>query len=168
MGLLQRGEVDVGFLGGAEIDRYGNVNTTLIRARRTPTVRLPGSEGAGDIASLAQRLVVMMEHEHRRLRTHVDYVTSPRFGDGPGWRERMGLPRGGPAALITTRGVFTFPRETCLATLMSRHPGVSVADIKAETSWPLVTADEIGVTPPPDSSELAIIREYDPDGFWTR
>jgi glutaconate CoA-transferase subunit B len=167
MGLLQRGDVDVGFIGGAQIDRYGNVNTTCVGPLAAPSVRLPGSGGGADIASSARRLVVMMEHERRRFRPRVDFVTSPGFGDSPGWRERVGLARGGPAALITTLGMFTFPPATCEATLERCHPGVSVRDVQSETGWPVAVADPIGTTEPPSSQELAIIREYDPRHFWT-
>lgn len=167
MALLQRGEVDVGFIGGAEIDRYGNVNTTCIGEPAAPTVRLPGSGGAADIAALAHRLVVIMEHKRHRFRSQVDYVTSPGFGDGPGWRERVGLRRGGPSALITTLGMFAFPSDTCEATLVSCHPGVSVDDVQAETQWPVAGADSLPTTLAPTLEELAVIREYDPEHFWT-
>ena len=96
MALLQQGLVDLGFIGGAEIDRYGNLNTSYIGDWRRPKVRLPGSGGGADIASLAKRFVVIMPQEKHRFRERVDFITSPGFGDGAGWRERVGLPGGGP------------------------------------------------------------------------
>jgi glutaconate CoA-transferase subunit B len=167
MSLLQRGDVDLGFIGGAEIDEHGNLNTTMIGPTDAPSVRLPGSGGAADIACLAKRTIVIMPHERRRLRQRVDYVTSPGYGDGPGWRARMGLPGGGPAALITTLGVFGFDAESGTATLLSYHPGVRLDDIQRETEWPLRVASDVHPTPPPTAEELAIIRGYDPTGFWT-
>jgi glutaconate CoA-transferase subunit B len=168
MSLLQRGDVDLGFIGGAEIDRYGNLNTSYIGSWETPSVRLPGSGGAADIACLAKRLVVIMPHERRRFRSRVDYVTSPGYGSGPGWRERAGLPGGGPAALITTMGVFSYDRDSGEAVLRTHHPGVRVEDIQRETGEFLRIAGDVGPTPAPTPDELAVIRQYDPTGFWTR
>ncbi len=167
MGLLQRGEVDAGFLGGAEIDRHGNLNTTAIGADRArPDVALPGSGGGADIASLAHRLVVIMPHEKRRLRERVDFVTSPGYGTGGDWRSRVGLPRGGPSALITTLGVFRFVDGD--AVLASVHPGRSIEDVRASTGWELAVAPDVRETETPPADVLAIIRGYDPGGFWTR
>ena len=168
MSLLQRGEVDLGFIGGAEIDAFGNVNTSYLGSWEHPTVRLPGSGGAADIACLAQRLVVMMPHECRRLRPRVDYVTSPGFGEGAGWRQRVGLPGSGPAALITTLGVFRYDAATGGAVLASHHPGITTDEVQAETGYPLRIAADVHATPEPTAAELTIIREYDPTGFWTR
>lgn len=152
MGLLQQGAVDAGFIGGAEMDRHGNLNTTAIGADRAhPTVQLPGSGGGADIASLAKRLIVMMPHDKRRLREKVDFITSP--GDHA-------------SVLITTLGVLRFvDRE---AVLSSWHPGASVEQCVANTGWPLCVAPDVRETETPDSTVLRIIREYDHDGFWTR
>lgn len=167
MGLLQRGDVDAGFIGGAEIDKHGNLNTTAIGTdRHHPTVQLPGSGGGADIASLAKRLIVIMPHDKRRLREHVDFVTSPGYGSGGNWRRSVGLPRGGPAVLITTLGVFRFAGGE--AVLESFHAHSSEADCVANTGWPLRVAPEVRMTEPPSPEVLAIIREYDPEGFWTR
>jgi glutaconate CoA-transferase subunit B len=166
MGLLQRGDVHAGFIGGAEIDVHGNLNTTAIGARSHPKVQLPGSGGGADIASLAQRLIVIMPHDRRRLREKVDFVTSPGYGSGAGWRESVGLPRGGPSVLITTLGVFRFHDGS--AVLASFHPGASVDRIRQETDWPLAVAPGVRETEPPTRDALRIIREYDPTGFWTR
>ena len=167
MGLLQRGDVHAGFIGGAEIDVHGNLNTTAIGADRAhPDVQLPGSGGGADIASLAHRLIVIMPHDRRRLREKVDFVTSPGYGTGGGWRRGAGLPRGGPTVLITTLGVFRFARGS--AVLESYHPGASVARIREETGWPLATEAGVRETEPPSAEVLRIIRAYDPEGFWTR
>ncbi|MGH2500630.1 MAG: CoA-transferase subunit beta [Candidatus Limnocylindria bacterium] len=167
MGLLQRGDVDAGFIGGAEIDRHGNLNTTAIGPERArPQVQLPGSGGGADIASLAHRLIVIMAHDRRRLRERVDHITSPGYGDGGDWRARVGLPRGGPSVLITTLGVFRFVGGE--AVLVSHHAHSSVEECAARTGWPLRVADEVTVTEPPSAEVLGIIRDYDPQGFWTR
>jgi glutaconate CoA-transferase subunit B len=167
MGLLQRGDVHAGFIGGAEIDVHGNLNTTAIgEDRARPEVQLPGSGGGADIASLAHRLIVIMPHHRRRLRKKVDFVTSPGYGAGGEWRRRAGLPRGGPSVLITTLGVFRFVDGA--AVLASHHPGVSLDRIRDETEWPLTVASDAGETEPPRADVLRIIRDYDPEGFWTR
>ena len=167
MGLLQRGEVHAGFIGGAEIDVHGNLNTTAIgRDRAHPKVQLPGSGGGADIASLAQRLIVVMPHDRRRLRASVDFVTSPGYGTGGDWRTRVGLPRGGPSVLITTLGVFRFADGS--AVLESFHGGSSVDRIRAETGWDLRVAPSVRETERPSEEVLRIIRAYDPHGFWTR
>ncbi len=167
MGLLQRGEIEAGFIGGAEIDRHGNLNTTAIGADRAcPTVQLPGSGGGADIASLAGRLIVIMPHDKRRLRERVDFITSPGYGEGGDWRTRVGLPRGGPAVLITTLGVFRF--EGGEAVLVSYHSASSVEDVRANTGWDLRVSRHVRPTDEPSAEVLAIIRGYDPQGFWTR
>lgn len=168
MGLLQQGLVDLGFIGGAEVDRFGNLNTSCIGGWRAPKVRLPGSGGAADIASLSRRFVIIMPHERHRLRDRVDHVTSPGHGDGAGWRERVGLPGGGPAALITTLGVFRFDPATKEAVLHSFHPGRSVEEVRAETGWALKVAPAARETPPPTDAELRLVRALDPRGVWTR
>ena len=167
MGLLQRGDVDAGFIGGAEIDRQGNLNTTAIGADRNhPTVQLPGSGGGADIASLAKRLIVIMPHDRRRLRERVDFITSPGYGSGGEWRRSVGLPRGGPAVLITTLGVFRFASGE--AVLESYHAHSTAAECVANTGWPLRVGPEVRQTEPPSAEVLTIIRDYDPEGFWTR
>jgi glutaconate CoA-transferase subunit B len=166
MSLLQRGDVGLGFIGGAEVDRHGNLNTSYIGDPARPVVKLPGSGGAADIAALARRFVMIMQHEKRRLRERVDYITSPGYGDGSaGWRQQVGLTGGGPSALITTLGVFGF--EDGEAVLRSYHPFTTIAEIAAATGWPLRAVPEVPPTPAPTADELAIIRAYDPGGFWT-
>ena len=166
MSLLQSGRVNLGFLGAAEVDRFGNLNSTQVASEKG-MVRLPGSGGACDIASLAHRFVVLLEHDKRRLPERVSYVTSPGNGDGPGWRKRVGLPRGGPSAVITTKAVLRFG-EDGEAYLASVHPGISVEDVLSNTGWMLRVADQVASTPMPTTAELLAIREYDKEGFWTK
>ena len=165
MSLLQSGRVHLGFLGAAEVDRFGNLNSTQVEGPNGP-IRLPGSGGACDIASLAQRFVAMIEHTPQRLPERVSYITSPGNGDGPGYRKRRGLPRGGPVAVITTKAVLRFG-EDAEAYLHTHHPGVTVEDVIAATGWKLRVSYEVSETEPPSSHELHAIREYDKEGFWT-
>ncbi len=166
MSLLQSGRVHLGFLGAAEVDRFGNLNSTEVRGSKGLT-RLPGSGGACDIASLAQRFVVLLEHSKQRLPERVSYVTSPGNGDGAGWRKRTGLPRGGPSAVITTKAVLRFS-EDGEAYLASVHPGVEADDAIRNTGWKLKVGAEVVTTLEPSAAELKAIREYDKDGFWTK
>ncbi len=169
MALMAQGHVDLGFIGGAEVDRFGNLNTSYVGDPAKPKVKLPGSGGGADIAILSRRWVTLMSHERRRLVEKVSFVTSPGYGDGtPGWRERHGLLGGGPAAIITTLCVLRFPAEGGQAYLASVHPGHTAAEVRAETGWDLKLADPVVETPPPSDFELAAIRRFDPEGFWTR
>ncbi len=167
MSILQQGLVDVSFIGGAEIDRFGNINTTAIGSHERPTVRLPGSGGGCDLASLAKRFLAIMAHEPRRFVERVDYITSPGFGEGGTWREDVGLPGGGPSTVITTLGVLRFDATSKEMILHSVHPGVTVEDVKAATGWALQVATDVCETPPPTASELQLLRAFDPQGFWT-
>jgi len=166
MSLLQSGRVDLGFLGAAEVDRFGNLNSTEVRGTRG-NIRLPGSGGACDIASLAHRFVVLLEHSKQRLPERVSYITSPGNGDGPGWRERVGLPRGGPSAVITTKAVLRFGADG-EAFLASVHPGIEVDDVLTSTGWKLRLGNNVTQTPTPTAGELTAIRKYDKQGFWTQ
>lgn len=162
MSRLQRGDVDIGFLGGAEVDRHGNLNTTRVRSG-TREIRLPGSGGACDIAHLADRTVLVMPHEPRRFVEEVNYVTSP----GHGGDDRPG---GGPSALVTSEATFGFADGELY--LRSTHPGVAVEEVLADFPWEVKTAGEVGEgrvteTDPPTARELELIRDLDPDGFWT-
>ncbi len=165
MGLLQSGRVNLGFLGAAEVDKYGNLNSTQVNGKNG-IVRLPGSGGACDIASMAHRFVALLEHGKHRLPERVSYITSPGNGDGPGWRKRMGLPRGGPSAVITTKCVLRFGEdgEAYAATI---HPGVTEDDVVSNTGWKLKVAVDWKPTPEPNDAELKAIRDYDKKGFWT-
>src|SRR5438067_5814967 len=166
MSLLQSGRVNLGFLGAAEVDRFGNLNSTQVKGK-DGMVRLPGSGGACDIASLAQRFVAMVEHSKHRLPARVSYVTSPGNGEGAGWRKKVGLPRGGPSAVITTKAVLRFG-EDGEAYLASVHPGIEVDDVLANTGWKLRVGEDLAQTVEPTADELSAIREYDKEGFWTK
>ena len=166
MSLLQSGRVHLGFLGAAEVDRFGNLNSTEVKGAKG-LVRLPGSGGACDIASLAQRFVVLLEHSKARLPERVSFITSPGNGDGQGWRRRVGLPRGGPSAVITTKAVLRFD-EDGEAYLASIHPGVEVDDVLRNTGWKLRVSEALTPTLEPSAEELGVIRDYDKDGFWTK
>lgn len=169
MSMLQRGDVDMSFIGGAQVDRFGNLNTSYIGGIAPGKIetRLPGSGGACDLACLAKRHIIIMAHEKRRFVPRVDYITSPGYGEGIGWRERVGLVRGGPAAVITTLGVLRFDPATREMILDSVHPGVTVEQIVASTGWALRVAPEVTQTPEPTAAELALLRRFDPQGFWT-
>jgi glutaconate CoA-transferase, subunit B len=166
MHLLQSGRVDLGFIGAAEVDRFGNLNTHWVRDGGTRT-RLPGSGGAADIASMAKRCIIIMNHERRRFVPQVQYITSPGYGTGAGWRERHGLSGGGPSRVITSMGIFSFDPATKEMVLTSHHPGTSVEEIKKQTGWLLRVAEDARETPPPNTDELSAVRKYDPKGVWT-
>lgn len=169
MSLMAQGQVDLGFIGGAEVDRFGNLNTSYVGDPRRPAVKLPGSGGGADIAILSRRWVTLMSHERRRLVDRVSFVTSPGHGDGtPGWRERNGLLGGGPVAIITTLGVLRFPQGGGEAYLASVHRGHTIDEVRARTAWDLHVAPDVKETSPPTQAELAAIRRFDPEGFWTR
>jgi glutaconate CoA-transferase subunit B len=167
MGLLQNGTVDISFLGGAQVDRFGNLNTSYVMDSGGLSVRLPGSGGACDLAGLAKRHIIIMAHEKHRFVQKVDYITSPGYGDGPGWRERAGLPRGGPSAVITSLGIMKFDPVSKKMFLFSIHPGVTVRDVLDNTGWPLEVAGKPEKTLVPTENELKALRELDPEGYWT-
>jgi glutaconate CoA-transferase subunit B len=168
MGLMAAGRVDLGLLGGAEVDRYGNVNSTEVEGALPGTAtRLPGSGGAADIASLARRTVVLIPQEKRRLVERVRFRTSPGFGDGPGFRERVGLPPGGPSAIVTTHAVFRFDRALEESYLYEVYEGVTVDHVLVGMSYTPRIAQPLGMTKPFQDEEVAALRRIDPEGFWT-
>ena len=165
MALMAQGHVDLGFIGGAEVDRFGNLNTSYVGPPAQPSVKLPGSGGGADIAILSRRWVTLMTHERRRLVDRVSFVTSPGHGDGSrGWRRRHGLSGGGPAAIITTLCVFRFPAEGGAAYLDSVHPGHTVDEVREATGWTIGGEHDVKVTPRPTVAELAEIRRRSPGG----
>jgi len=166
MGPLASGRVALGFLGAAQVDRYGNLNSTHVEGERGP-VRLPGSGGACDIACLAGRTVALMKHEATRLVPRVDYITSPGWGEGRGWRASVGLSRGGTSALITTRGVIRFDSPDRVGRLASFHPGESIDSVRENTGWNLEAAADCRETPEPTPEEISALKRYDPERFWT-
>jgi glutaconate CoA-transferase, subunit B len=167
MALLAQGAVDLGFIGGAEVDKFGNLNTSYVGDVSRPRTKLPGSGGGADIAILSRRWVTLMSHERRRLVERVSYVTSPGYGNGAGWRAKHGLPGAGPAAIVTTMAVLRFPPEGGEAFLASVHPGFGVDEVRAATGWDLAVAPGVITTPEPTDRELEQIRRLDPQGFWT-
>jgi glutaconate CoA-transferase subunit B len=165
MGQLQRGRVDAGFIGGAEIDRFGNINTSYIGDIAKPRVKLPGSGGAADIAAMAKRLVAIMNHQKRRFVEKVDYVTSPGFLDGGQARSKAGL-GGGPAAVITDRCILRPHGPDQELHLASVHPGHSAEEVRGHTGWDLKPRPGLTETLPPSREELAALHAIDKDGVW--
>jgi len=159
--------VDLSFIGGAQVDRFGNLNTSYIGGIESIETRLPGSGGACDLACLARRHIIVMAHEKRRFVPRVDYITSPGYGDGGQWRQDVGLPRGGPSTVITTLGILRFEDESHEMTLASVHPGVTAAMVVENTGWPLRVCANLAQTPEPSEKELAKLRSFDPHGYWT-
>ncbi|MBM3598427.1 MAG: CoA-transferase [Alphaproteobacteria bacterium] len=166
MGLMQGGRVDAGFIGGAEIDRYGNLNTSYIGGIERPKVKLPGSGGAADIAAMAKRLLVIMNHEKHRFVERVGFVTSPGWLAGGEARRRAGLAQGGPAAVITDRAVLRPHGPDHELHLASVHPGQTIDGVRAATGWDLKCLPGAGETPAPGERELAALHTIDKDGFW--
>ncbi len=155
---LQPGRIDVGFLSGAQLDRYGNINTTVIGTYDEPVVRLPGSGGAPEIATSCHEVTVVMRHKLRAFVEQVDFVTSVGRGTGPGDRALLGLRGAGPVRVITDLGVLEPDPETAELVLTALHPGVTVEQARAETGWTLQIATDLGVTPAPTTAELATLR----------
>ena len=170
MSTAQMGHIDYGFLGAAQIDKYGNINTTAIGSYEKPTVRLPGSGGANDVGSLCWRTIILMQQDTRRFVERVDFITTPGHLSGPGAREKAGLPAGtGPYRVITQLGIMGFDEKTKRMTLLSVHPGITVDQVKANTGFELIVPDKVTVTEPPTKKELDKLRkEIDPAGMVLR
>ncbi|GAP07713.1 acyl CoA:acetate/3-ketoacid CoA transferase, beta subunit [Anaerolinea thermolimosa] len=165
---LQRGNVDVGFLGGAQIDRYGNINATVIGEYTHPRVRLPGSGGSMEIAAWANRCYIITPHQKRRFPERVDFCTSAGFLSGKGERQAAGVRGSGPQAVVTNLGILE-PDENGELILTALHPGATLADARENTGWPLRTAAELKETVPPSAEELRILREeLDPQGIYLK
>ena len=166
---LQGGRIDVGFLGGAQIDRHGNLNTTVIGSYLAPTVRLPGSGGACEIAINAREIFVIMRQGRRSFVEHIDFQTSPgNLAARPSTDTDARRPGRGPTVVITDLAVYRFD-DAGEMEVASLHPGISRDDVRAAMSWEPRWADEIGVTEPPSTDELRLIREeLDPAGVYTR
>ncbi|MHC1724826.1 MAG: CoA-transferase subunit beta [Syntrophobacteraceae bacterium] len=167
---LTYGEFDIGFLAGAQVDKFGNVNSTVIGDYSKPKVRFPGSGGANAIATFAKKHVLIFVHRKHQFVDKVDYITSPGYLSGPGARENCGCPAGtGPSAVITTLGVLRFDKDTKEMYLETVHPKVTVEEVKANTSWDLQVAPTVTETEPPTAEEIRIIREeLDPYGIYIR
>ncbi len=161
METCQRGLMDYTFLGGAQIDAYGNLNSTMIGTDYArPKVRLPGSGGACDLASFCRRTMVVTPHDPRRFVAKLDFLTSPGYLTGPGAREAVGLPPGtGPYRVITDLAVMGYDEPTRRMTVLTLHPGVHLDAVRKATGFELLTHDPVGVTAPPSELELRILRE---------
>jgi glutaconate CoA-transferase subunit B len=165
---LQRGLIDVGFLGGAQIDRYGNVNATVIGDYAHPKVRLPGSGGSAEIAAWANRTYLLTPHQKRRFPEKCDFVTGAGFLTGGASRAGAGVRGGGPQAVVTDIGVLE-PDERGELTLVALHPEQTVEKARANTGWDLKVAAEVRLTEPPTAAELQLLREeLDPQGIYLK
>lgn len=170
MNYLQAGRIQVAFLGAAQIDRFGNLNSTVIGDYHNPKVRLPGSGGACEIAIHAKKIFLIMRLKKRAFVEKLDFFTSPGHLNGkPGEREAMGIPGSGPQLLVSDMGNFYFDKTTGEMTLASIRPGVTVEQIQAEISWPLKIGSDLKEADPPTHEELQIIRrELDPKGIYSK
>ncbi|GAA4358266.1 CoA-transferase subunit beta [Angustibacter luteus] len=156
---LQPGRIDVGFLGAAQLDRFANINTTMVGGTYdAPAVRLPGAGGAPEIAASCREVVVVVRQSPRTFVRELEFVTSVGFGSGPGDRERWGLRGAGPRVVITDLGVLEPDPSTCELTLTSLHPGATVEQARAATGWDLRVAADVASTRPPDADELRVLR----------
>lgn len=155
---LQAGRIDVGFLGAAQIDRYANINTTVIGEYEAPKVRLPGAGGAPEIAASCREVIVIMRHNRRAFVEAVDFVTSVGHGSGPGDRQRLGLRGAGPTRVITDLGVLEPDPDSRELVLTGVHPGIEVAQVEEATGWQLKVAENVVVTPEPTDAELSVVR----------
>src|SRR5215472_12804561 len=164
--LLQRGYVDIGFMGGAQIDQYGNLNSSFIGDPQRPETRLPGTGGGNDIASLT-RMIVAMRHERRRFVERVDFVTSPGFLSGADRRRRAGLMAGGMYRVVTDLGIFGFEERSKRMELQGLHRGVTSDQVQTNTGFELLIAADLEITEPPTEHELAELRRLDPDRLYT-
>jgi glutaconate CoA-transferase, subunit B len=165
---LQAGLIDAAFLGGAQIDRYGNLNTTVIGDYADPKVRLPGSGGACEIAIHARKILVIMRQAQRSFVERIDFRTSPGHSGDPDHDRQRGWSGSGPTSVVTDLGTYGFDEETGEMTLLTLHPGVTLDQVRESTGWEIRVSDELGETPRPTEDELRLIRtELDPQGVYT-
>lgn len=164
--LLQRGYVDVGFMGGAQIDRYGNLNSSFIGDSANPKIRLPGTGGGNDISSLTN-MIVAMKHEKRRFVADVDFITSPGWVKGGRSREERGLKQGGMWRVVTDLALMGFDETTREMKVLSLHPGVTREKVQENTGFELLFEDHVETTEPPRPEELQILRQLDPQRIYT-
>jgi glutaconate CoA-transferase, subunit B len=158
---LQGGRIDVGFLGAAQLDRFGNINTTVVGDYAAPTVRLPGAGGAPEIAASCREVIITLRHGTRAFVEKLDFVTSVGHGAGPGDRERLGMPGRGPGAVITDLGILRPDPTSAKLVLVSVHPGIDVEQVRDATGWPLQVADDLAVTAVPTEVELRTLRSFE-------
>ncbi len=164
-----RGFIDYGFLGGAQIDPYGNLNSTIIGPQHhPPKVRLPGSGGANDVGSLCWKNIIIMRHDARRFVPKVDFITTPGYLSGPGAREAAGLaPGSGPIRVVSTLALLDFDEESKWMRLLATNPGVTVQQVVENTGFELIVPGQVGQNEPPTEEELRILRdEVDPERFY--
>jgi acyl CoA:acetate/3-ketoacid CoA transferase beta subunit len=148
------------------IDQFGNINTTVIGDWQRPKVRLPGSGGANDIGSLCHQTIIILRQDKRKFASQIDFVTTPGYLDGPGARERAGLPLDtGPYRVITQLGVYDFDEATKRLRLLALHPGVTLDDIRANSSFEILMPAHVPTTQPPTEAERRLLREIDPTGM---
>jgi glutaconate CoA-transferase subunit B len=161
METCQRGMIDYTFLGGAQIDAFGNLNSTMIgQDYSKPKVRFPGSGGANDLASLCWRIMVVTNHDKRRFVEKLDFVTTPGYLNGPGAREAAGLPADtGPYRVITDLAVMGYHETSKRMQVLSLHPGVTMDQVRANTGFAIEAVSAVTTTPPPGDEELRILRE---------
>jgi glutaconate CoA-transferase, subunit B len=164
--LLQRGYVDIGFMGGAQIDRFGNLNSSRIGPAEHPKIRLPGSGGGNDISSLTN-MIVAMKHEKRRFVGDVDFITSPGFLKGRNSRQAAGLPQGGMWRVVTDLAVMGFDEESREMKVLALHQGVTRDQVQDNTGFTLLFDDHVDVAERPRREELEVLRELDPERMYT-
>jgi len=156
---LQGGMIDVGFLGGAQVDRYGNINSTVIGDYLQPKVRLPGSGGACEIAIHAKKIIIILKQNKRTFPEKIDFITSPGFIDGENQRKKYNMPGRGPDLVITDLGVYSFAKDSNEMILREIHPGISLGELKKNISWKIKISPKLRTTTSPTEEELKIIRE---------
>jgi glutaconate CoA-transferase subunit B len=168
METAQRGFIDYGFLGGAQIDPYGNLNSVTIGDHDHPKVRLPGSGGGNDVGSFCWKTIAIMQHDARRFIPKVDFLTTPGFLTGPGSREDAGLPPGtGPAYVVSTMGLMDYEPSSCRMRLKGLYPGVTEQEIVSNTGFELIMPDKVDAIAAPSAEELRLLREeIDPLKFY--
>ena len=164
--LLQRGYIDIGFMGGAQIDRYGNLNSSFIGDPEQPKIRLPGTGGGNDISSLTN-MIVAMKHEKRRFVPKVDFITSPGFLSGDSSRADAGLVSGGMFRVVTDLAIMGFDEQSKEMKVLSLHEGVSNEQVQDNTGFDLAFDDTVQTTQAPAPEELAVVRELDPESLYT-
>jgi len=170
MAFLQRGEIDVAFIGGAQIDKYGNINSTGVGTWSSPETftYFAGSGGANDMATSGKRVLAIMPQDPKRFVERVDYLTAPGYLDGPGARERLNMIGGGPSVVVSTMGVYRFDEITKEMILAEYFPGHSAEKVRANCSFDLKAATDVRETELPTEEEIALLRNIDPTGFYLR
>jgi acyl CoA:acetate/3-ketoacid CoA transferase beta subunit len=169
MSMSQAGYVDYGFLGAAQIDMYGNINTTVIGDYYHPKVRLPGSGGANDVGSFSHRTIILMRQDKKRFVEKVDFITTPGYLTGPGAREKAGLPANtGPYRVVTQLGIYAFDDESKKMKLLALSPGVSIEDVRNGSSFEILIPEKVETIPEPSEEQLKILHDIDPVGIVIR